>query len=84
MKTNPVQLFKVAQTTMENITTNMSRLKMTLLIMRIPFLATYRIESDQIPYDNTWWNDTMGAGGEVLGIDLETVRRMFRERVYGR
>lgn len=84
LKTNPVQLFKVAQTTMENITTNMSRLKMTLLIMRIPFLATYRIESDQIPYDNTWWNDTMGAGGEVLGIDLETVRRMFRERVYGR
>lgn len=82
MRQNPLQWFHIAETAMSNITTDMSRLQLTLLLMRVPFLATYRMESDQIPYDNTWWNDTMGAGGEVLGIDLEAVKRMFRERVY--
>ncbi len=84
VRTNPLKWPGIVNTIMENITTDMSRVQMTLLAMRVPFLATYRIESNQIPYDNTWWNDTMPNGQEVLSMDMEAVIRTFREKVYGK
>ena len=65
------------------VTTDMNQLELSGLSMAVPVLLFFQVESGQIPYDGTWWNDSMGAGGEVLGLDLDANTKILREKIYG-
>ena len=83
IKKNPLGILFASGKIYKALTTDMDRVELTLLSLRAPFLLTYRMETDHIPYDGTWWNDTMGAGGEVLGLDLGANTAILLKSIYG-
>ena len=82
-KKNPLGVLFASGKIYGALTTDMTCLELTALTLRTPFLMGYRVETGQIPYDGTWWNDSMGAGGEVLGLDLGANTAILRKNIYG-
>ena len=81
-KTNPVTTVKALNTALSALTTGMDRKSLTLFMMRAPFLLFYKIESGQIPADNTWWNALTESGQEVLDMDFEANRSYLKDMIY--
>ena len=65
------------------VSTDMNRLELASYSFISPVLMFFKVEMGRIPYDGTWWNDTMGAGGEVLGLDLGANTATLRRNIYG-
>ncbi|MGN0614025.1 MAG: LCP family protein, partial [Porcipelethomonas sp.] len=66
----PSSIFSVIGEAIPNVSTNMSKLDMYLLSLRLPFLLGYDIEQLRIPAENTYW-DSMIDGQDVLEIDID-------------
>lgn len=82
MKQAPLQAVRSAGGFLPELVTDYTEFDLTLLLLRAPFLAGYEIVQDQIPFDGTWWNDTMPNGQEVLNMDFEKAASILRERLY--
>ncbi len=81
-KRSPFRGIAALRTIMPAIVTDMTEMDLTLQAMRIPLLLGYQITEDRIPYDGTWWNDTMPNGQEVLNMDFGRTSQILRERLY--
>ena len=82
-RSSPAAIMHAGKTALENITTDISDLSMTLLVLRSVFLLNYELVSARIPYDGLWWNALTPNGQEVLGIDFPSTSAQFRMMIYG-
>jgi LCP family protein required for cell wall assembly len=64
-----------------HMTTNMQTSAMYLLSLRLPFIAGYSVEQQQIPADGTWSNGT-ADGQSVLQVDFAANTRILEDTVY--
>ena len=83
VKKHPFKAIGAMGTIYGSIATDMNRLELATYSFISPILMFFDVEMGRIPYDGTWWNDTMGAGGDVLGLDFNANTATLRRNIYG-
>lgn len=80
---NPLKLSSVASEALPSMTTNMSKLDMYFLSLRLPVLLVgYDIQQLRIPAEDTYWNSTIDDQS-VLEIDIDANLDIIENEIYG-
>lgn len=79
---NPMELGFVLKNVLPDITTDLSRGELTMLIACAPFYLTFDLEECSVPTDGTWVYDYNFAGDIIYVTDWDTVRQEFRTYIY--
>ncbi len=79
----PQIMKEFAKNVMPTMTTNMSRLKLYFLSLRVPFLIRYDTAQLQVPADGTFYGDTTDSG-DVLQVDFDTNYSILRSRIFAK
>lgn len=80
--TNPFKLGKSAKDVLPSMDTNMSKMSMYLLSLRLPsLLIGYDIEQVRIPAEDTYWGSTID-GQSVLEIDIDANLDIIENELY--
>ena len=80
---NPFNLVSTAKDVLPYVETDMSSLKLTMLLQGAGlFYLHYDIEQQQIPFENEWYDDIID-GQAVLVLDKENTSEKLREYIYG-
>lgn len=78
----PLTIDKFARTTMSDLTTNMSKMKMYGMVYKAMFSMNYKMVSLRLPaegdYSYGWHN-----GQSTLDVDIERCREKIRKEIYG-
>ena len=77
----PQIMKEFAKNVMPTMTTNMSKFKLYLLSLRLPFMIRYNSEQLQIPADGTFYGDSTDSG-DVLQVDFDTNYSILRSRIF--
>ncbi|MBR1592588.1 MAG: LCP family protein [Ruminococcus sp.] len=77
----PSIMKEVAKNVMPTMTTNMSKFRLYLLSLKVPFLIRYDNEQLQIPADGTFYGDFTDSG-DVLKVDFDTNYSILRSRIF--
>ncbi|MBR0141057.1 MAG: LCP family protein, partial [Ruminococcus sp.] len=77
----PQIMKEFAKNVMPTMTTNMSKFKLYLLSLRVPFMIRYNSEQLQIPADGTFYGDSTDSG-DVLQVDFDTNYSILRSRIF--
>lgn len=81
---NPVQASKVMYDYLPEINTNLTDSELACLAGVAATLSSYKVETQQIPADNTFDDTASVAGiGDVLDIDLPENCQILRDFLYG-
>ncbi len=78
----PENLLALLDTVLPQITTDIPKHEMTMLICKSLFYLSYHMEENRIPMDKTWWDEDAN-GQEVLGMDFEANIQGIRQMIYG-
>lgn len=79
---NPIQLFRVVNTVLPDVDTDMDDHAMTMTLFKAITYLGYDIEQFRVPMDGTWWNEDAG-GQEVLGMDFAANIAGLQNTIYG-
>ena len=79
----PSIMKEFAKNVMPTMTTNMSKFKIYLISLRVPFLIRYDTEQLQIPADGTFYGDSTDSG-DVLQVDFDTNYSILRSRIFAK
>lgn len=79
---NPIQLFRVVNTVLPDVSTDMDDHAMTMTLFKAVLYLGYDIEQCRIPMDGTWWNEDAN-GQEVLGMDFAANIAGLKNTIYG-
>lgn len=79
---NPIQLFRIINIVLPDVSTNMDDHAMTMTLFRSLSYLNYEIVENRIPMDGTWWNEDAG-GQEVLGMDFAANIAGLQNTIYG-
>lgn len=72
---------KLISAALPHMATNMTTGEMYLLSLRLPLMAGYKIEQQQIPADGTWSGQTID-GQSVLVVDFDENIEILEDTVY--
>ena len=81
-KANPIQVFRVVNTVLPDVSTNMDDHAMTMTLFHALSYLNYDIEEFRVPMDGTWWNEDAN-GQEVLGMDFAANIAGLQNTIYG-
>ena len=79
---NPVQLFRVVNTVLPDVNTDINDHAMTMMLFKAVFYLGYDVQEFRVPMDGTWWNEDAN-GQEVLGIDFAANIAGLKSTIYG-
>lgn len=81
----PSVFSNIASNVIPDISTNMSTTKMYLLSLRLPFLIGYDTKQIQMPYEGTFYGDTVyidGYESSVLNVDLDANYKILEDEIF--
>lgn len=80
---NPIQLFRVVNTVLPDVDTDMDDHAMTMTLFKAVTYLGYDVEQFRVPMDGTWWNED-ADGQEVLGMDFAANIAGLQNTIYGK
>ena len=81
-KTNPFKLVDIVKQVLPNISTSIDRNGLLNLGMGAFSYMRYDIVQQQIPEENTWWDERV-YGQDVIKLDFSKNKEILKEFIYG-
>lgn len=71
-----------AKATLSNLTTNMTKPQMLLMVYKMAFSLNYEMNSLRIPDDNSYSYGTTSNGQSILQVDFERCKQLLQSEIY--